>query len=542
MIHNPILTGFHPDPSILRVGEEYFLVTSSFEWLPALPIYRSTDLEHWELVCHALLEERDLQGISSACGIWAPALSFSAENQLFYLSYSLVYGFQQNNFDIENFVITATHPRDTWSKPKYLSSSGFDPSFFHDVDGKSYVVSLEWEFRQHYTHPGRIILQEYDREKSILVGNVHILSTGASKRGCAEGPNLYYRNGFYYLLIAEGGTGYGHCTTVSRATKVTGPYEPAPNNPLLTSYREDFDEIGIPNSAKPWRYAKGQVLQKAGHGNLVETPEGETYCTHLLSRPIGEEHYSVLGRETGIQQCIWKDDWIFLNNGDIIAEEYTPKPRNTRPSSCYPAKEGVVHDDFTQNIPNYYYAPRCPLSDEWVKVTKEGLSLRGRGSLFGKYHTSLLARKSNAFSFQVDTKLVTKPENHLQMAGLTNYYNNENFYFLRLYYSQSHDSLALGILEGKQGAREEYTKYSVKLKEFNCIYLRAVVDYEELQYYYSYDDKLFYPIGPVLPMGILSDEFAGGFTGSFVGLIATDMMYQTWEATFPYLTYTNKPS
>ncbi len=539
MIRNPILSGFHPDPSIIRVDDAYYMVNSSFEWLPAIPIYRSYDLKHWQLMSHAITHDIGLQGIHSACGVWAPALSYCPKNKLFYISFSIVWGFDNNNFDTENYVIHATEPEGKWSKPIYLSSSGFDPSIFHDPNGNSYVVSLEWEFRQGYTHPGKIVIQEFSLQTHTLVGEVTILSCGATTRGCAEGPHIYYRNGYYYLIIAEGGTGYGHCVTISRSESVRGPYLPAPQNPLLTSYRENFNEIGVGNSAKPWRYAHGRYLQKAGHGMLVETCEGETYCVFLCSRPIGKENSSVLGRETAIQKCRWENDWVYLDSNDILAEEYTPPPKikTALSNGNYPPQEGECFDDFSQSLPLYYYCPRYLLSEDWVKLTGDGLVLRGQGSLFSRYKKSLVARKSNSFSYTVHTKIQCQPENHLQMAGLTHYYNHNNFYYLRVYQSESLEGITLGIMEAKQGVRKEHLDTRVKLQDFQVLYLRGDVENEKLQYFYSYDNQNFQKIGQALDMCILSDEFAGGFTGSFVGLTATDLSNNTWQARFSHLSY-----
>ncbi len=539
MIQNPILPGFHPDPSIIRVDDLYYLVNSTFEWLPGIPIYRSADLAHWELVGHALEGDPGLKGVSSACGVWAPALSYCPENSLYYLSYSVIFGFDNNNFDAENFVITAPHPTGPWSEPTYISSSGFDPSMVHDQDGRSYVVSLQWDFRQGYTHPGTIILQEYDKTAQKMVGPVFPLSKGATTRGCAEGPHIYRRNGYYYLMIAEGGTGFGHCITISRATSVTGPYEPYAGNPLLTSYQENFQELGVGDSAKPWRFAPGEYLQKSGHGILVETKEGETYCVHLCSRPITAEHRSVLGRETAIQKCKWENDWPVLEDGGILAQKMVPSPTILSETKIpnFPPQEGDCLDDFSKGIPLYYYAPRCKIQDNWAKSTENGLVLRGQGTLFSKYKKSLLARKINSFSHRTDVKMACSPESFLQMAGLTHYYNNQNFYYLRVYHSDSLNATCLAIMEGNQGVKQEYLESRVVVPTGVPLYLRGEVTDSALQYSYSLDGESYQPIGQVLDFSILSDEYAGGFTGSFVGVTATDLAENAWCATFSHLNH-----
>ena len=154
---------------------------------------------------------------------------------MFYLAYSLVRSTAADYFDVDNFLVTAADIAGPWSEPVYLNSLGFDPSFFHDDDGRHWLVTLEWDPREGYEHPGAIVLEEFDAERQALPGPTTRISRGATDRGCLEAPHLYQRNGFYYLMTAEGGTGYGHGVTLARSREITGPYEPGPVNPFLTS-------------------------------------------------------------------------------------------------------------------------------------------------------------------------------------------------------------------------------------------------------------------------------------------------------------------
>ena len=547
MIKNPILPGFHSDPSIIRVGDMYYLATSSFEWFPGIPIYRSNDLKNWQLISHALTrkEQAELRGVSSANGVWAPALSYDEQTQTFYIAFSIVWGFDNNNFDADNFLVTTKDIEKEWSDPIYVNSSGFDPSLFHDTNGKSFLVNLEWEFREGYTHPGSIIIQEYDKKNKKLIGDIKSISRGATKRGCIEGPHLYKKDNYYYLITAEGGTGYGHCVAISRSSSVCGPYKPYPHNPLLTSYEENFDELGNPNSAKPWRYAEGQYLQKSGHGSLVETPQGEVYMVHLCSRPITKDNRSVLGRETAIQKCIWTEEhWLQLEQGGILVSKYTKEPKideNITKLESYPPLHGILRDDFSDGkIPLHYYTTREPIKNTWANITADNqLELYGRGTLFGKYGQSILARKVTGFSYTTKTKINAHPKSFLQMAGITHFYNNNNFYYLRIYFSETLGQRALGIIESNQGQKKEFTESRIALKDNQWIYLKGVVQQEKLQYYYSYDNNNWEKIEPVLDISILSDEYAGGFTGSLVGMTAQDLQNHTWSCLFDFFEYEN---
>ena len=238
MIQNPILRGFNPDPSIIRVGDDYYIAVSSFEWFPGVPIYHSRDLMHWQLIGHALKtkEYLDLTGEEPSKGVWAPALSYNESEKRFYLIYSNVHCQNPWFFDVDNYLIwTDDIKKGEWSKPVYLNSSGFDPSLFHDDDGRKWLINKDRDFRPGRMDDRSIIVQEYDSERNTLIGQPTVISRGATKRGFVEGAHIYKHNGMYYLITAEGGTGYGHCVAVSRSKSVTGPYEPDPQNPVITS-------------------------------------------------------------------------------------------------------------------------------------------------------------------------------------------------------------------------------------------------------------------------------------------------------------------
>ena len=288
MIRNPILPGFHTDPCLCRRGDDYYLACSTFEWFPGIPVYHSRDLSHWELQTHLLrdTEALSLRGLPSAKGVWAPCLTWCEEDGLFYLVYGVMRSMNARFFDIDNYLITAPELEGPWSEPVYLHSAGFDASLFHDDDGRKWLVSLEWETRDDRRKPGGICLVEYDPAAKEIVGYPQRISMGATLRGCLEGPHLYKKNGYYYLLCAEGGTGYYHCATLSRAKSILGPYEPCPHNPILSSVPENRDESADTDHLKPRYFNPDAPLQKAGHGSLVETPTGEVFMAYHCARPF----------------------------------------------------------------------------------------------------------------------------------------------------------------------------------------------------------------------------------------------------------------
>ena len=216
MIQNPILPGFNPDPSIIRVKDDYYVVTSSFEWLPGLALYHSKDLVHWHQVANLLKNKKqiDMTGEKPSRGVWAPALDYDEKSGRFYLVYSNVHSQTKSFFDVDNFLMWTDDILGEWSDPIYLNSSGFDPSPFIDDDGSFWLVNKDRDFRPQNIDKRAIVLQRYDFDKRSLVGDPVVISRGVTERRFVEGAHLFKKDGFYYLIAAEGGTGYGHAVTL----------------------------------------------------------------------------------------------------------------------------------------------------------------------------------------------------------------------------------------------------------------------------------------------------------------------------------------
>lgn len=542
MIHNPILPGFNPDPCICRKGEDYYLAVSTFEWFPGIPIYHSRDLESWELYTHVLTDDErvDLKKLPSAKGIWAPCLTYCEKEDLFYVVYGIMNSMNARYFDVDNFVITAKDIRGPWSEPVYLHSAGFDASLFHDDDGRKWVVSLEWETRDGYEKPGVICLAEYDPQKKEIAGYPKRIWRGGTDRGCIEAPHLTKRGKYYYLMCAEGGTGYNHCVTMARAENVWGPYEGDPRNPIVTSVPGASMERHDPDHLKPKYYNPDSVLQKSGHGSYVETTQGEIYLVHLCSRPFVPELRCTLGRETAIQKMLWTEDgWLRMADGSNLAKLDVPESNLPK---C-PLPQIPDRDDFDSGeLGNWYYSPRImPRRFADVKARPGYVRLRGQESGTSLNKASILARKLTSLHVTVTTKMEFVPEVYQHSAGLILYYDNMNFIFLRKYYSETLGQSALAVLQLENGERTEYLDTRIPVKDVP-IYLQITVDGRETCFSWSYDGETYERIGKEFDTTKFSDEYCkfGEFTGTMVGITCADRVKHCHYADFDFLEYSVK--
>jgi xylan 1,4-beta-xylosidase len=336
-----------------------------------------------------------------------------------------------------------------------------------------------------------------------------------------EGPNLYKRNGTYYLMLAEGGTGWNHGISMARAQSVTGPYEIDPQGSVLTSRDDETLE-----------------LQKAGHGELVETPAGEWYLAHLCSRPvgIGEKRRCILGRETAIQKVVWSEDgWLRLASGGTHPQVEVPAPVELleTPWSALPK-----HDDFDEtSLSPSWSSLRVPVDESWLTLRERPgwLRLRGRDSLFSLFEQSLVARRLQAFHVIAETCLEFAPTTFNQMAGLICWYDTKTHYYLRV----THDEVlgkVLGIVLTDDTAYDELIDSQIAIGNWKRCYLRAEIDRENLQFSASPDGVKWQLIGPVLDATKLSDDYGKSlhFTGAFIGLCAQDMGGTRAIADFDY--------
>lgn len=546
MIRNPIFKGFNPDPCICRKGEDYYAAVSTFEWMPGIPVYHTKDMKHWELYTHVLTDDTnpDLKKLPSAKGIWAPCLTYCEKEDLFYVVYGVMNSMNARFFEVDNFLITAKDIRGPWSAPVYLHSAGFDASILHDDDGRKWVVSLEWETREGYEKPGAICLCEYSPKEKRVIGYPKRIYTGGTDRGCIEAPHLTKHNGLYYLMCAEGGTGYNHCVTMARAENVWGPYTPDPENPIMTAVPGVSNERHDDDHLKPRYFNPESVLQKVGHGSYVETVLGEVYLLHLCSRPFVPELRCTLGRETGIQKMQWTEDgWLRAFDGDRLAKEYVEESK----LPDFPVPQIPSFDDFIPNtidrgantLGNFYYAPRIlPQRFADVKARPGWVRLRGQESLTSLNRVSLLARKLTSVYCTIETKMEFSPEIYQHSAGLVLYYDNMNFLFLRETYSEKIGQNVLSVLCLENGVRTETPPEDTPVPA-GAVYLKAEIEGREVRFYWCTEQNDFKQIGGVYDMTHLSDEYCkyGEFTGTFVGLACEDRMLHEKTADFDYFSY-----
>lgn len=533
VIMNPILRGFNPDPSIVRVGDDYYIATSTFEWFPGVQIHHSRDLRHWRLLTHPLTRKSqlDMLGNPSSGGIWAPCLSYS--NGTYYLIFTDVKSHIGPFKDTHNYLVTATDIMGPWSEPIYLNSSGFDPSLFHDEDGRKWLLNMVWDHRKGRNHFGGILMQEYDEQQQKLVGPIHNIFRGTSL-GLTEGPHLYRRGEYYYLLTAEGGTRWDHAVTMARSKSLFGPYEVDPANPIVTS-----------------RYNSDLPLQRAGHADLVETSSGEWYMVHLCGRPLSSTVRKCnLGRETAIQKVEWTEDgWLRLVGGghepQLKVEAPVAIPVCTFEESA--SGTGVEHFD-REALGIHFNTLREPTDETWLSLKERPgyVRLRGRES-FSSYHgQSLVARRQQSFQAEAETVVEFDPDNYQQMAGLVYYYNARNWYYLRISRDEEIGK-SLTILTSNQGQYDEPLEQEVTVQGWERVYLKLTLNYEQAQFHYSQDGKAWTKIGPILDASTMSDEHAEakigpllmdqGFTGAYIGLCAHDLSGTKKHADFDYFIY-----
>ncbi len=377
LYRNPIRRGFFPDPSIVRVGEDYYMVNSTFIFFPCIPISHSRDLVHWEVIGHAITnpEWAHLEGLEGGRGYWAPDISYS--NGRFYITATL----RLNDVGAvrrRQMVVTSDKPEGPYSEPVFFEEEGIDPSIFHDDDGRHYML---------LNRGARIF--EIDETATRRLSETTLLYYGSNKRA-PEGPHILKKDGWYYLFLAEGGTGMGHRETVARSRTLHGVYEPCPYNPVI----RQWDERAL--------------IQRCGHAKPVSTPDGRWYFVYLCGRAL-DGKWTMLGRETALDPFTWTPDgWPLLNQGRGISTQ------NVMPLPTAPVKQPAAD----------WLTPRPP---EAGQFTWQGDTVTIRGSKYPMTDTrcrSILLQRQTSFRFVFSTVMTVPAEGE---AGLTCYYDENSF-------------------------------------------------------------------------------------------------------------------
>jgi len=529
-ITNPILTGFNPDPSVCRVGEDYYIAVSTFEWFPGVGIYHSKDLKNWRLASRPLnrLSQLNMTGNPDSGGIWAPQLSFA--DGIFWLIYTDVKVVEGNWKDCHNYLVTCDTIDGEWSEPIHMNSSGFDPSLFHDEDGKKYFVNMMWDHRVGHHNFYGILLQEYNASERKLVGKSEIIFKGTDIK-LTEAPHLYKINGYYYLLTAEGGTKYDHQATIARSKNLWGPYEVHPDNPLISSW-------GSPRIP----------LQKAGHASIVQTHTDEWFLVHLTGRPLSREGqplldprgYCPLGRETAIQRLEWRNDWPYVVGGNAPSLQIEgPRIPEAPWGPDYPEK-----DDFdSAKLNDHFQSLRIPLGESIVSLTDNPghLRLYGRESLTSKFTQAFIARRWQHFKFTAETKLKFEPSSFQQSAGLVNYYNTQNWTSCQISWHEDKGKILELVACDNFTFSQPLQGNEISIPaDVEYVYLRADIDYAKYRYSYSFDGESWQTIPVAFDSHKLSDDYIQGggfFTGAFVGMQCQDTSGRSLPADFDYFVY-----
>lgn len=528
MIHNPILKGFHPDPSIVRVGEDYYIATSTFEWWPGIRLHHSTDLVNWELIEYPLnrTSQLDLRGVGASQGVWAPCLTY--DKGVFYLLYTVVNSFYCNMYDTNNYLVTVADIHGPWSDPIPLNNFGFDPSMFHDDDGRKYMVSMVTDHRVPKKYAGRLVLQEYDPVQQKMTGPVRDIYR--ADKIFLEGPHIFKRNGWYYLFSADTGTGEGHGQTIQRSRNVWGPYE---------MYRADFMERTADNEAYSIltsRHHEDILLQKSGHCDLVETPEGEWYAVHLCGRAMdrrnpadaprfaGERRY-MLGRETAIQKMKWtEDDWLVMADGSTTPKEYVEEPCGHQTAEKPQAETDRDHFDKTVLDPEYQ-SLRIPMKEYYLSLTERPGYLRmyGRSGLASKFSQTLIAKRLTEFDMDISTKMEFEPEVFKQMAGLILLYDTDNYLYLHV--SMDEDCGKCITLLKAENKKYEYLTDYIPVYSGLPIYLKAEMQNGYIDFSYRVEGCEWQKIAEHIDGSFMSDEACneGWFTGAMAGICCQDL-------------------
>jgi xylan 1,4-beta-xylosidase len=471
-------------------------------------------------------------GDPDSCGIWAPCLTYA--DGLFWLIYTDVKRYGRTTVggasgaslrDFHNYLVTSPTIDGEWSDPAYLNSSGFDPSLFHDEDGRKYFLNMLWDYRPGRNRFAGIVLQEYSVKENRLVGKRVNIFEG-TEIGFTEAPHIYKRKGWYYLITAEGGTGWGHAVTMARSRNLTGPYELHPDGYLLSA-----------------RHRPDAELQRTGHADLVETQGGETYMVYLCGRPLQNRGRCVLGRETAIQQMVWgEDDWLRTMHGDGTPMLETPAP-GLRPHPFPPAPEREEFDG--SELPIDFQWLRTPWPEEIFSLSARSghLRLHGRESIGSPFRQALVARRQQAHCLSASTSMEFEPEHFQQMAGLVCYYNASKFHYLYI----SHDD-ALGkhlrVMSClPDSPQTDAFSAPIAIAPDHPVELRVEIDFERLRFAYRVVgvDSEWRWLPQIFDASILSDEATApgqpNFTGSFIGMACQDMAGTACPADFDFFEY-----
>jgi xylan 1,4-beta-xylosidase len=508
---NPILTGFNPDPCIIRTGEDFYLATSTFEWFPGVVIYHSKDLKNWGMVSKPLsrVSQLNLEGNDSSGGVCAPCLSHDGAK--YYLTYSNLRNFENWVMDVDNFIVSANDVDGQWSEPVRIPVYAIDVSLFHHPDGSKWLVYPKSQVG--------ICIRQYDVEKGCFVGSEHHIFDSTYLK-ITEGPHIYIHNDFYYLITAEGGTGALHSVTIGRSKTLTGKYELDPRFPMLTS--KDDTELR---------------LQKSGHASIVDSPGGQYYMVHLCARYIPNTKLCPMGRETALQKIVFDEEgWIRLANGSNKPDNAV-EIENMSEQPCLPE---ITRDDFNSDqLDIVYQFSRVPLDQSECNLSaREGyLRLYGCSHLGSRFKQGLVARRQKSFVCSFETCFEFEPSGCYQTAGLGLYYNLRNYIYCYI----TRTATGTKVVEVASCKDRKVTKLISTEIDSSKYYIRGERDNGNLSFRYSLDGTTFITLVDNIDSSHISDDYFSDafsyYTGSMIVIACEDFEKAGHFADFDYFEY-----
>jgi len=504
----PIIPGFHPDPSICRVGDVYYLVTSSFEYFPGVPIFKSSDLFHWEQLGYCLTRhsQLDLMTVTSDNlfantpgfdrGIYAPTLRYH-DDWFYMVTTNVNHG--------RHFWVNTQNPEAEWSEPIWIEhddlGATIDPSLFFDDDGTCFFTCRSLKYNG-------IVQFAVDIETGKQSSDLSVIWTDQVGKD-AEGPHLYKINGIYYLLVAEGGTEYGHLIAAGRSNKPNGPFEPSPHNPLLT------------------HRSLNHPVQAVGHGDLIETADHQWWCVCLGVRPNGYPPAYHLGRETFIAPVRWTaDDWFSIGDEDSTSLDVAIQK---------PSHEFDTFD--TDHLRLAWNFLRANPVDAWSLTERPGcLRLKGLPASLDDdlQPIAFVGRRQQHFDCVISTKLEFFPENPGEEAGITVFMNASHHYDIYVTLTDNGHRCVqmrrrIGSLQAIVGQRD--------LDDYSPIILRILATANLYSFSYATGEDAFAELASG-ETRYLSTDVAGGFVGVFIGLYASgNSSISTTNADFDWFEY-----
>lgn len=510
---NPILEGFYPDPSICRVGNDYYLVTSTFAYFPGLPVFHSTDLINWKQIGNAM--DRNTQfkigDVEVSRGLFAPSIRYY--RGIFYITCT-------NVSAGGNFIITTKDPEGPWSDPIFTPAvSGIDPSLFFDDNGKVYITynSDPPDNKSLYEGHRTIRIIEYDVTAKKTIGNNKIIVNGGTDLSkhpiWIEAPHVYKINGWYYLMCAEGGTGDQHSEVIFRSKNVDGPYVSYQNNPILTQRNLDP--------------ARKNAITSTGHADLVETPDGKWYAVFLGCRPYEGDYYNT-GRETFMAPVEWKDGWPIINPDHQEVQYQYPVPFSSTKKVTNPFRGNYTfNDDFKENQLNYRYLFLRNPENNLYKIQNGflALPLKETTAAERKNPAFIGFRQANLKGYAAVT-MSFKPATDNEKAGLMIFQNEQHYYFLCKSVKDNKPLVELYKSASQKNAKEELIASS-ELNSDGFLSLKIQADNNKYHFYYAEENNKWVLLKDNVDAKFLSTKTAGGFVGCMYSMYATSNGIQT---------------